>query len=202
MKLFKNPVFAVIFCALVIILSTCLNAKIKMEKKYDRVCDEVYEEIDEFAEKNGLSELRIQARTTLLSGDYDSLIKSYQSVVASGEKLSHVDDVDDAIRSYSKFLRKTTQFPASYFVELPFWGNPDSPGRLKRVVGNEITHDIPGDALVDECIMFEESGFYEENRGFFEHLRSGAPVYCDLEAAIQSVEIADCIRKRWSRYEG
>jgi len=118
MKLFKNPVFAVIFCALVIILSTCLNAKIKMEKKYDRVCDEVYEEIDEFAEENGLNELRIQARTTLLSGDYDSLIKSYQSVVASGEKLSHVDDVDDAIRSYSKFLRKTTQFPASYFVEL------------------------------------------------------------------------------------
>ena len=118
MKLFKNPVFAVIFCALVIVLSTCLNAKIKMEKKYDRVCDKVYEEIDEFAEKNGLSELRIQARTTLLSGDYDSLIKSYQSVVASGEKLSHVDDVDDAIRSYSKFLRKTTQFPASYFVEL------------------------------------------------------------------------------------
>ena len=118
MKLFKNPVFAVIFCALVIILSTCLNAKIKMEKKYDSVCDEVYEEIDEFAEKNGLSELRIQARTTLLNGDYDALIESYQAVVASGENLSHADDVDDAIRDYNRFLRQTTRFPTSYFVEL------------------------------------------------------------------------------------
>ena len=118
MKLFKNPVFAVFFCSLLIILSTCLNAKIKMEKKYDRVCDNVYEEIDEFAEKNDLIELRMQARTTLLNGDYDTLIADYQSIVASGAKLSDVDDVDDAIRSYNKFLRKATRFPASYFVEL------------------------------------------------------------------------------------
>ena len=109
MKLFKNPVFAVFFCVLVIILSTCLNAKIKMEKKYDRVCDEVYEEIDEFAEKNGLAELRIQARTTLLNGDYDSLIHSYQTSVVSGEKYKDLDDVDEAIRDYNKFLRKTTR---------------------------------------------------------------------------------------------
>ena len=118
MKLFKNPVFAVFLCALVIILSTCLNAKIKMEKKYDRVCDEVYEEIDEFAEENGLNDLRIQARTTLLNDDYNALIESYETVVASGEHFSHVDDVDDAIRHYNNFIRKTTRFPASYFVEL------------------------------------------------------------------------------------
>lgn len=89
---------------------------------------------------------------------------------------------------------------ASYFVELPFWNNPDSPGRLRRMCGADITHDISGDALVDQCVMFEESGFFEENRGFFEHLRSGEEADCDLEKAIQSVEIADCIRKRESRY--
>ena len=118
MKLFKNPVFAVVFCALIVILSTCLNVKIKMERKYDRVCDEVYEEIDEFAEENGLSELRTQARATLSTGDFDALISSYQAVVASGTNLSDVDDVDDAIRDYNNLLRKTTRFPASYFVEL------------------------------------------------------------------------------------
>ena len=42
------------------ILSTCLNAKIGLEKRYDRVCDEVYEEIDEFAEKNGVSDRYIR----------------------------------------------------------------------------------------------------------------------------------------------
>ena len=95
MKLFKNPVFAVVFCLLLIILSTCLNAKIGLEKRYDRVCDEVYEEIDEFAEKNGLTDLRSQARATLISGDYNALIHNYQASVVSGEK-----------------------YKASYFVEL------------------------------------------------------------------------------------
>ena len=89
---------------------------------------------------------------------------------------------------------------ASYFVELPFWSNPDSPGRLRRLVGNDVTHDISGADLVDSCEMFEESGFYEENRRFFEHLRGGEPVSCDLQAAIQPVEIADCLRNRARRY--
>ena len=109
MKLFKNPVFAVVFCLLLIILSTCLNAKIGLEKRYDRVCDEVYEEIDEFAEKNGLTDLRSQARATLISGDYNALIHNYQASVVSGEKYKDLDDVDEAIRDYNK---------ASYFVEL------------------------------------------------------------------------------------
>ena len=118
MKLFKNPVFAVVFCLLLIVLSTCLNAKIGLEKRYDRVRDELYEEIDEFAEKNGLTDLRSQARATLISGDYNALIHSYETSVVSGEKYKDLDDVDEAIRDYNTFLRKTTRFPASYFVEL------------------------------------------------------------------------------------
>lgn len=90
---------------------------------------------------------------------------------------------------------------AAYFAELPFWSNPDSPGRLRRIVGNDVTDDISGDQLVDSCEMFEESGFYEENRGFFEYLRAGGETRCDLGDAIQSVEIADCIRNRKKRYE-
>ena len=110
MKLFKNPVFAVFFCAFVIILSTCLNAKIKMEKKYDRVCDEVYEEIDEFAEENGLNDLRIQARTTLLNGDYNALIESYQTSVVSGEKYKDLDDVDEDNAFPSQLLCRAASY--------------------------------------------------------------------------------------------
>ena len=58
MKLFKNPLFALLLCLLVIVCSTCLNVKIKMERRYDRVCDRLYEEVLEFADNNGLSELR------------------------------------------------------------------------------------------------------------------------------------------------
>ena len=89
---------------------------------------------------------------------------------------------------------------ASYFVTLPFWKNFDSPGTLVRVVGAEVTHRITGDTLVDSTEMFEESGFYEENRGFFEHLRHGEPRCNDTLDAVQSVEIADCIRRRVPEY--
>jgi len=115
MKLFKNPLFAIVLCLLLIVGSTCLNARIKMEKRYDRVCDKLYEEVLEFADENGLSELKNAAHSAAAAGDYRSLISAY-SAYASGYK--DTDDVDDAIRDYTKFLRKTQQFPASVFTEL------------------------------------------------------------------------------------
>ena len=115
MKLFKNPFFAVIFCLLLIVTSTCLSVKVKMERRYDRVCDKLYEEVLEFADENGLGELKNEAHAAAAAGDYRSLISSY-SVYSVGYNDS--DDVDDAIRDYTKFLRKTQQFPASYFVDL------------------------------------------------------------------------------------
>ena len=89
----------------------------------------------------------------------------------------------------------------SYFVELPFWNNLDVPGRLRAVRKDEIFADISGRELTDTGEMFEEMGFYEENRGFFELIREGGVPYCDLETGIQSVEIADCIRTRKKTYE-
>jgi len=48
--------------------------------------------------------------------------------------------------------------------------------------------------------MFEEMGFYEENRSFFELLRSNEAVSCDLESGIQAVDIANYIRARKQLY--
>ncbi len=89
----------------------------------------------------------------------------------------------------------------TYFVELPFWNNLDVPGRLRVVEGNEVTLDILGSDLIDTAEMFEEMGFYEENRDFFELIRSGAKPTCDLESGIQAVDIANYIRERKVRYE-
>ena len=89
----------------------------------------------------------------------------------------------------------------SYFVELPFWNNLDVPGRLSCVKEKKLFIDISGDELIDTSERFEEMGFYEENRSFFELLRSGAGATCDLESGIQSVDIANCIRARKSKYE-
>lgn len=88
---------------------------------------------------------------------------------------------------------------ATYFVELPFWSNPDSPGKLTRLVGNDVTDIITGDQLVDCTDMFEESGFYEENRNFFQLVRKCDNTE-DVSSGLQSVELADCIRKRKNNY--
>ena len=85
-------------------------------------------------------------------------------------------------------------------MELPFWSNPDSPGKLTRLVGNNVTDTIYGDSLIDSTEMFLESGFYQENRDFFEAVRSGDYTE-DVSSGLQSVEIADCIRKRKIKYQ-
>lgn len=88
----------------------------------------------------------------------------------------------------------------TYLLELPFWRNPDVPGRLRVIKDKEVIHDISGLDLSDSDEMFEVSGFYNENRLFFELIRSGAEPTCDLESGVQSVEIADCLRQRKEKY--
>ena len=117
MKLFKNPVFAVFFCLLLIFCSTCLSVKVKMEKRYDKICDNLYDEILEYAEDNRIDELKSRARDASATGDYRGLIAAFDELSA-GRKFDDTDDVDDAIRDYNKFLRKTQQFPAKVFVDL------------------------------------------------------------------------------------
>lgn len=95
--------------------------------------------------------------------------------------------------SVNERITVTTQ-NHSYFVTLPFWKNFDSPGQLVHIKENGPAEVIDGSTLTDTDGMFEESGFYEENRSFFEHIRKSGEIICDLESAIQSVELEDCIR--------
>ena len=117
MKLFRNPVFAVFFCLLLIVGSTCLSAKIKMGNRYDRLCDELYEEILDFADENGLGELKSRAYAAHVERDCSGMISAYNELSA-GKYYDDADDVYDAIRDYTKFQRKIQKFPASFFIDL------------------------------------------------------------------------------------
>lgn len=117
MKLFKNPFFALVLCLLIIVCSTCLSAKVKMEKRYDRICDRLYDEVLDFVDDNGLNELKTRARESAANGDYRALISAFNEF-SSAHSYHDTDDVDDQILAYSKFLRKTQQFPAKIFVDL------------------------------------------------------------------------------------
>ena len=117
MKFLKNPVIAFLLCLLLILTSTCLNAKVKMERRYDRICDELYDEVLDFADDNGIAELKVRAREAASKGDYRALIDAFSELSGSRD-YDDADDVDEEIRAYTKFLRKTQQFPAKIFVDL------------------------------------------------------------------------------------
>ena len=117
MKLFKSPVFALVFCLLLIVCSTSVSVKVKMEKRYDELCDELYEEILDFADENGLGELKSRAYAAHVERDCSGMISAYNELSA-GKYYDDADDVYDAIRDYTKFQRKIQKFPAKVFVDL------------------------------------------------------------------------------------
>ncbi len=117
MKLLKNPLVALLLCLAIIVCSTCVSVKVKMVNKNDRICAKLCDEVLEFAEKNDLDGLQAKARITMVNGDYRSLIASFNETLSDGGDYKRVDDVDDAIRDYTKFLKTTEKFPASFFAE-------------------------------------------------------------------------------------
>ena len=117
MKLFKNPVFAVVFCLLLIVGSTCWNFNKKMKEEYKEACNDLRNKVIDFAETNGLKDLESTARASLISGDYESMIDEY-NINAVDYGKSETAAVDKAINNYISFLQKTDKFPVKQFISL------------------------------------------------------------------------------------
>ena len=88
----------------------------------------------------------------------------------------------------------------TWFANLPVWGSVDVPGRLLWYHQNKILADLAGDTLSGGA-PFETGGFYREDASFFDEIRGGGKPDGDVGTALQSVEIADCIRNRLPRYD-
>lgn len=88
----------------------------------------------------------------------------------------------------------------TFFLYLPMWKGFDSPGRLRHIHRGKVILDLSGEEASDGPEMFEAFGFYAENKAFFDSLRSGQKPAHDIPSALQSVEIADCIRHRQAHY--
>jgi hypothetical protein len=70
-------------------------------------------------------------------------------------------------------------------------GPGGSPGFVRHHHARQI-REIPGDGAE----FYISNGFYHENRDFFESVRAGRVPEHGLATAIQSVAVAECIRKR------
>ena len=116
MRSFGKTVLILLVCLALILVSTCINVKAGLEKKYDRVCDALISAVIDFADNNGLSELESKARSAEIDGDYSGLIEMYNSMSVSG--FASRDSVDKAVRGYNDFLRMLQRFPAKQLSSL------------------------------------------------------------------------------------
>ena len=89
---------------------------------------------------------------------------------------------------------------STLFVDIPIWDGLDAPGRLLVCRNGGRAALVDGAQTNDGPNMFEQSGFYAENRSFFEDVRMSRRPACDMRCALQSVEIAQAIRDRKSEY--
>jgi len=88
-----------------------------------------------------------------------------------------------------------------FSLQMPVWGSPEYPGGIVHFSGNERSAYVKGDDSRFGLEMFEKFGFYEENANFFNAVRTGKAPGSDISSALQSVEIAECIRQRQTEYK-
>ena len=86
------------------------------------------------------------------------------------------------------------------YAAFPYHGTKgalDENGLITVSRNGDIIHQEPGPVAES----FVENGFFGENAHFFDCVRNGIRPTDDIASGLQSVEIADCIRKRKEFYE-
>jgi predicted dehydrogenase len=78
------------------------------------------------------------------------------------------------------------------FVRIPMWKDFDSPGRIEHLRRGALVADVRGDA--EEPFVL--AGFYAEYEAFLAAVAAGRTPSPSLAESRQSVEIADCVRRR------
>lgn len=89
----------------------------------------------------------------------------------------------------------------TYFLDIPIWGGIDSPGRLLHIKDDKVDFDISGHDICSSQELYKTNGFYDENVSFFNDIRAGRKPINNVKTALQSVEIAECIRERLTEYK-
>ena len=86
-------------------------------------------------------------------------------------------------------------------LNLPLWSKLDTDGRITHLRDNQILLDKSGHEISGSDEDNINIGVYYENASFFDDIRAGRKPEGGIDTAIQSVEIANCIRNRASSYE-
>jgi myo-inositol 2-dehydrogenase/D-chiro-inositol 1-dehydrogenase len=88
----------------------------------------------------------------------------------------------------------------TFYVSLPVVNSLDASGKLLHIENNTIVQETIGTDLAGCTEAFVINGFYDENAKFFDDVRNGRKPSGGIESALQSVEVADCVRERTLKY--
>ncbi|OXS57274.1 hypothetical protein B1A99_17450 [Cohnella sp. CIP 111063] len=148
----------------------------------------------------------IDALRTLAGSDYRDIRLSYRPLPHLGSRVTNVS-LEGEFQSGATF--RLNYFPAAgavyeraaincedatLLLRLPFWTSNDSPGGVLLQGNRELKH------WASEAEPFVTNGFYEENAGFFDAVRAGMQPTGGIRTAIQSVEVAEAVLRRETRY--
>ena len=86
------------------------------------------------------------------------------------------------------------------FLRAPMTHSYDLPGNLSHVNGDGEVFYLSGANLPDGTDIFVYSGFYGEIESFFNDIKSGVRPLNDINTAMQSVQMMECIAKRDNTY--
>lgn len=81
------------------------------------------------------------------------------------------------------------------FVRIPIWEAFDSPGRLQHIENGRPVADLGGDTL-GGTETFARAGFLGEYEAFLADLAAGRAPSPSLRESRQSVQMAECVRRR------
>ena len=82
--------------------------------------------------------------------------------------------------------------PHTLFLRIPMWDAYDSPGRLQHLERGRVAADVAGEGTEP----FVLGGFYGEYEAFLGDLAAGRTPSPSLRESRQSVQIAECVRRR------
>ena len=148
----------------------------------------------------------IDAVRYIAGADYKKVHFSYQPLPRFGEGVKNIymDCVmTNGARAQLSFcpvtgvvLERATVHAddATWMAHTPIWGNGiDMPGELIYLKHGETVARIPGADICGSGELYITNGFYDENKEFFDNVRAGRKCACDLENALNTSLIKDCI---------
>lgn len=150
----------------------------------------------------------IDAAKYIIGSDYKEVRFTYQELPQMGYNVVNIqmDCVfENGIQAVIRFCPCTGLVvervcihagEQSFFLKTPIWDGFDAPGELVHIKAGTVVSSISGLEVCDCQDMFETNGFYDENREFFENVRAGRKCENDIRSTLQSVELAEAIKKR------